>query len=98
MIIKIKGRRRRNRKKTGRTISGSRLVYARPSFLEGVARIFDFGGTLNTYYLVSSDEDPREVDARAIASDWEAVGKDFPIVANWHIRYAKPDNSPKSDA
>ena len=55
----------------------SRLVYARPSFLEGVARIFDFGGTLNTYYLVSSDEDPRQADARAIASDWQAVGKDI---------------------
>ena len=57
--------------------SGGRLIYAKPSFLEGVARLFDFGGTLNTYYLVSSDEDPREADARAIASDWEAVGRDM---------------------
>ena len=77
MIIKIKRRRKRNGKKTGRTVGGSRLIYARSSFLEGIARIFDFGGTLNTYYLVSSDEDPREADARAIASDWEAVGKDI---------------------
>ena len=77
MIIKIKRRRKRNGKKTGRTVGGSRLIYARPSFLEGIARIFDFGGTLNTYYLVSSDEDPREVDARAIASDWQAVGRDL---------------------
>lgn len=77
MIIRIKRQRRRNGKKTGRTIGGSRIVYARPSFLEGIARIFDFGGILNTYYLVSSDEDPRKVDARAIASDWEAVGKDM---------------------
>ncbi len=96
MMIKVK--RQRNRAKKGGTTGGVRLIYARPSFLEGVARIFDFGGTLNTYYYVSTDEDPREADARAIASDWEAVGKDFPIVANWHIRYAKPDNSPKSDA
>lgn len=71
MIIKVKRRRK------GKTIGGNRLIYARPSFLEGVARIFDFGGTLNTYYLVSSDEDPREADARAIASDWQAVGKDM---------------------
>lgn len=57
--------------------SGGRLIYAKPSFLEGVARIFDFGGTLNTYYYLPSDEDPRKSDARAIASDWEAVGRDM---------------------
>ena len=74
MIIKIK--RRKNGARGGMP-SGGRLIYAKPSFLEGVARLFDFGGTLNTYYLVSSDEDPREVDARAIASDWEAVGRDM---------------------
>ena len=75
MIIKIK-RQRNGAKKRG-TVGGGRLIYARPSFLEGVARIFDFGGTLNTYYYESTDEDPREADARAIASDWEAVGKDM---------------------
>ena len=33
-----------------------KLVYARPSFLRGIARIFDFGGTLDTYYYLI-DED-----------------------------------------
>ena len=54
----------------------SNFVYARPSFLRGVARLFDFGGTLNTYHYLA-DEDPNEADARAIASDWQAVGRDL---------------------
>ena len=74
MIIKIK--RRKSGAKGGMS-SGGRLIYAKPSFLEGVARIFDFGGALNTYYYLPSDEDPRKADARAIASDWRAVGKDI---------------------
>ena len=32
-----------------------RLIYARPSFLEGMARILDIGGTLNEYHFVSED-------------------------------------------
>lgn len=41
-----------------------------------MARLFDFGGTLNTYHYLQ-DEDPNKADARAIASDWEAVGRDI---------------------
>ena len=32
-----------------------KLIYARPSFLEGMARIVDIGGTLNEYQFVSED-------------------------------------------
>lgn len=47
---------------------------ARPSFWEGVARLFDFGGTLNHYKYSKSEE---EADYRAILSDWRNVGNDI---------------------
>ena len=43
--------------------------YARPSFLEGMARIFDFGGTLDYYPRRSAvRKSGPEADAEAIAS------------------------------
>lgn len=47
---------------------------ARPSFIEGVSRIFDFGGTLNMYrsYPVHHSS-----DAEAIRSDWYSTGHDM---------------------
>ena len=50
------------------------LLFARPSFLNGVARVLDFAGTQNTY---NSSGTADEADARALASDWESVGKDI---------------------
>lgn len=50
------------------------LLFARPSFLEGVARLFDFGGTLNEYNRLDTPEDP---DLLALRSDWEALGQDY---------------------
>jgi hypothetical protein len=41
----------------------------RPSFWEGVARIFDFTGSLNTSAWPTDEE--------ALRSDWEAVGNDM---------------------
>lgn len=49
-------------------------LFARPSFLEGLARLIDVGGTLNEYNRVIS---PEEADLLAIESDWEAVGEDL---------------------
>lgn len=49
-------------------------LYARPSFTEGVARIVDFGNTLNEYNI---SETPEEADASAFASDWRALGSDM---------------------
>lgn len=47
----------------------SDFLYARPSFLEGMARIADMGGTLNEY---NASDDP---DAVALMMDWLAVGR-----------------------
>ena len=38
-----------------------RLIYARPSFLEGMARILDIGGTLNEYHFVSEDSERKRL-------------------------------------
>ena len=52
----------------------SDFLYARPSFTEGVARVFDIGGTLNEYNTSSTGS---EADAIAIRSDWDAIGQDI---------------------
>ena len=52
----------------------SDLLFARPSFFEGVGRILDMGGTL-TEFNRSLDGDA--ADSLAIASDWYAVGQDL---------------------
>jgi hypothetical protein len=46
-------------------------MFARPSFVSGLARILDFGGTLNEYSDTTSDD---EADYRALESDSLAVG------------------------
>ena len=46
-------------------------LFARPSFLEGYARVIDIGATLNEYNQNKTSE---EADTAAIRSDWEAVG------------------------
>jgi hypothetical protein len=43
----------------------------------GMARLFDFGGTLNVY---DRSVTPQQADYFAIASDWQAIGDDFRIV------------------
>ncbi len=50
------------------------LLYARPSVLEGIARLMDFAGSLNEY---NTSETPEEADRLAIASDWYAIGQDL---------------------
>lgn len=50
------------------------FLYARPSFLEGIARLLDFSGTLNEY---NSSMTPEQADALALRSDWSAVGQDM---------------------
>lgn len=47
------------------------FLFARPSFLEGAARLFDIGGSLNEY---NSSPTPREADRIALAADWMSVG------------------------
>ena len=75
--MKIKMAKLINRRRRNNRIYRGTFVYARPSFLTGIARLFDFGGTLNTYHYRPGGKDAKEADARAIASDWEAVGRDI---------------------
>ena len=51
-------------------------LFARPTFLSGVARVFDLGCQFDSYNV---SPDPDEADARAIFSDWLAVGKDIAL-------------------
>lgn len=50
------------------------LLFARPSFWEGVARILDWGGTLQTY---NRSRSAKEADENALRSDWRMVGQDI---------------------
>jgi hypothetical protein len=50
------------------------LLFARPSFFEGAARILDFGNTLTEY---NTSESPAEADSRAMLADWKAIRGDM---------------------
>lgn len=49
-------------------------LYARPSFVEGLARLIDFGNTLQQY---NSTPTAQQADALAMELDWYAVGQDL---------------------
>ena len=63
------------------------LLYARPSFLEGVASILDFGGTLTEYNTALT---PEQADWLAIRSDWLAVGDDLRFAMGQAARDIEP--------
>ncbi len=65
------------------------LLYATPSFLEGVARSIDIGDTLTEY---NGSESGTEADTRALRSDWKAVGDDL----RQAIAQFRQENSRKS--
>lgn len=49
-------------------------LFARPSFILGVASILDFGNTLTEYnYAIDGDQ----ADYLALRSDWYAIGQDL---------------------
>ena len=61
-----------------------RIGYAQPSFLEGMARVLDFGGTLEEYDIPDIDDlleahpprlSSRKANAEAIRSYWIATGR-----------------------
>jgi hypothetical protein len=52
----------------------SDLLFAQPSFLEGLARVTDIGATLEEYNTSPSGE---LADMHAIRSDWRQVGEDL---------------------
>ena len=49
--------------------------YTRPSFLGGLARILDLGGTLRNNYSPSGSV--YEMDIMAMRSDWIEIGRDI---------------------
>ena len=52
----------------------SSILFARPSFLEGAGRIFDFGNAMTEYNRSAT---ATEADQRALWADWCAVGDDL---------------------
>jgi len=57
------------------------FLFARPSALSGAGRVIDLMGTFDRYNVSAS---PEEADARAIFSDWLAVGRDLFSVMTAH--------------
>ena len=51
----------------------STYLFPTPSFAEGIARLFDFLGTMNIYNLAQG-VDP---DALGISLDWAAIGDEM---------------------
>jgi hypothetical protein len=52
----------------------STFLFARPSFIEGMARVVDIGGTLNVY---NTSTTPELADFFAMYADWLATGGDI---------------------
>ncbi|MBU4010102.1 MAG: hypothetical protein KJ882_04990 [Proteobacteria bacterium] len=50
------------------------LLFTKPSFLGGLSKLFDLGGTLNNYNLYASGN---LADMRAFQEDWNAIGDDM---------------------
>ncbi len=50
------------------------ILYATPSFTEGIGRILDFGNTLTEYNNSPSGE---QADFLALRADWRAVAADL---------------------
>ena len=50
------------------------FLFAQPSFLSGVARVVDLGGTFDSYNRSANEA---SADLRAICSDWAAIGEDM---------------------
>lgn len=55
-------------------MSFSDILFERPSFTEGIARIFDWFGGLNEY---NESDTPADADHQAMAADWYTVGDDL---------------------
>ncbi len=52
----------------------SYYFFAKPSFVEGVARLIDLGGTLQEYNCALTED---QADSIAATADWMAVGNDL---------------------
>ena len=52
----------------------SEFLFARPSFLTGMARVLDLWGRFDRY---NESRTPEEADVRALVSDWMVVRRDL---------------------
>jgi hypothetical protein len=57
-------------------MSNTDFLLARPSMLEGFARVLDMGSTINIY---NESLSPNEADSIAISNDFQMVGQDILI-------------------
>lgn len=63
------------------------VLFASPSFIGGIAAVFDFGSTLTNY---NYSDTAREADYNALYSDWAAVGSDIRgAVIEWELENGK---------
>lgn len=69
-------------------------LFARPSFIEGMARVLDMGGTLNEY---NTSPNGAEADAIAIWSDWAAIGQDMYAAMDDYDVFAIEPVAPEQD-
>jgi len=62
-------------------------LFAKPSFIEGMSRLLDLGGTLQEY---NSSESEQKADIKEIKNDWRAVGDDLRFsVSSYEQNFAK---------
>ncbi len=66
------------------------LLFSRPSFLEGMSRIVDFGGTLNMY---NDSKTPEEADNLALSNDWKMIGRDLKSAVEEYERTTRVSRS-----
>lgn len=69
----------------------STYLFARPSFLSGVARTLDLGGTFDSF---NESNGPTEADTRAMIEDWKAVGDDLREAAKQWARQFGVEQAP----
>jgi hypothetical protein len=66
------------------------LLFARPSTITGVARLFDFWGYFDAYNITLN---PSAADAKAIYSDWRTVGEQLnEAIEVYRIALAEENN------
>lgn len=57
-----------------RFVFATDFLFAHPSWISGIARVFDFWGLFDSYNISPT---PKAADARATVSDWWMVGQDI---------------------
>ncbi len=53
------------------------MIFLRPSFLSGIARLIDLGAQFESHAVCDTQAEADAADARAIYSDFSAVGEDL---------------------